>query len=1461
MIAGQRSQFNPHQSLADEQSRCGSLGEYKVGDEESDEHTFTVLQHGGDQQVLTNKHVPLPTLRSLLGEATGSVRQTEPEARRSSPATRTSSRAVNASRLTGASRAATGTSSSDDEATQQGGVVVATRYNAASRRAMHSGQSIDSSSDNSSVSDVPLHVSLGEENRPEVPREVVVIAPVPVTVKDAPAGFPTALPVRPSIDTEGTYQEMEIDAPTFGQPAAGTYSDQTPSTLPLEPGAKPTALQCEAEPWESKVNYGYYKRHPYFFFRLELTRLVQKLKPRPPRNFVDKLLRLMTDYGVGSAIDWGREDHYTQEYFIGFLRKLSGRETLPEVAQVALESGSYQTKDQYDSRNKHRDVASVIHWSPRNQLGALLTNNPFMSDLDNLVVNKEDPFGKFEPKPGDKLGDILTGSWYPHAYAEMVQRHLSRTDIQDKKRPFLCPVILGCDATGTDAYQRLKMEPIMMTLAIFNRSVRNLTDRSWQPASLLPAFDNKSKNARKRERQGDRLSRALKDGLNTRNYHRCAGVFLAALSEVQKTGMIVEMTIGGKKEMVHCYFPVVCFIGDIKNQDMYAGKVMSHARGMPRLFFQCHCHFDEMDNEEVECETFTAVQYHGLVRGCERITVYDHDSQKFYGGEATAEQREQFLDGYNADDQPFTPTSASEHPIMDLECFENYLAYLRSHGCLRVDSPMNDLDYGGTVGGQFTALSLDLLHSLLGGVVKRLVVTFLLGLPSKQKELFEEIADRIFLDQRSSEKKYLPRMNFTHGCVNLTEMTCREWVGLMLTVLVVCQSYSGKAVLEKLVQRTKAAGEKHAKKMAASTGKRRKIGHTDKNRSGSSEPTSVATDDSIISDDGSDIADIVRDHVAPDDDERADITAANFVQVAESMLALVGYVKEDEFWEVGDEGSKRWFKESCQILLAELKRSCPRYVGNGWKLAKVHAIFIRLDEQIELLGAPKNTDSEVFEGGLGGWVKVPAQNTNRQSHVAVAKRVALNLDEALLVDFAYENYTESTAGVSPTTMSNSPQLSGEGGRDSVCPDRKCEWMDPPADIGLIPPLSQNPNYHVGMFEVEDPTKKTPHNVSIQYRSVWQESKAIQHLTAPPLVERGLWSHYEDFFLQKGEWEQQQQDATGPRIIACWTEAFAPSGMRIRCHPNFGNKGGVFDYVLLRKDPMLGENASFYIYDQFHNAPVPECWSHVPKLIPEEDSECPAVSSSVLFGKQANHILQFDPDVVGQLRHEVEYVKMQHSALNKKVRTLAKWGRGKNHRFSRAEEEALERIESCPYDMRVSDLPLPNQEEYKTRWQKQFGTEVTPAKVLCIFKCPESGRIKALVHPCCHRTIENYFHSSVFVDKYTLQYRYLQAGHSVQNNLEDCMEPTLEVVDVENDVIDRIFMLEEFPSTTTTLNPSDWNDPPEKYGLKAGKRKMLVSEAIGENKTNRRRATEVRRSVMAVLPQEKWAKEFTLQFPK
>ena len=99
--------------------------------------------------------------------------------------------------------------------------------------------------------------------------------------------------------------------------------------------------------------------------------------------------------------------------------------------------------------------------------------------------------------------------------------------------------------------------------------------------------------------------------------------------------------------------------------------------------------------------------------------------------------------------------SLSETPwvaegIMDLDRFEEYLMNLKSVGCVRVDSVLNELDYGGSEVGQFGALSIDILHSLLGGIIKQMINCFMKGLPSEVKETFEEVADRIFMDQRNS---------------------------------------------------------------------------------------------------------------------------------------------------------------------------------------------------------------------------------------------------------------------------------------------------------------------------------------------------------------------------------------------------------------------------------------------------------------------------------------------------------------------------------------------------------------------------------------------------------------------------------------------------------------------------------------------------------------------------------------
>jgi len=283
--------------------------------------------------------------------------------------------------------------------------------------------------------------------------------------------------------------------------------------------------------------------------------------------------------------------------------------------------------------------------------------------------------------------------------------------------------------------------------------------------------------------------------------------------ELQEKGMVLELKFGDKVKKVHCYFPIAMWLGDIKSQDMLSGRVPSHRRGSPRLFYQCTCPFEDMDDPEHVCEDFEQEEYIEMVRNSEKITVYDPKSNSFISGTATDAQREEFTEKFrqrNLGERGGSPWKPE--PIMELERFEEYLENLKSCGCVRVDSTMNDLDYGGSVRGQFGALSIDLLHSLLGGIIKNMLICFMRGLNSSTKELFEEVADRIFVSQRTSEKKYFPRMNFTHGCTNLTQLTCREWVGLMLTTLVVMKSCTGAAVVKALVKKSSSENKKKKKK-------------------------------------------------------------------------------------------------------------------------------------------------------------------------------------------------------------------------------------------------------------------------------------------------------------------------------------------------------------------------------------------------------------------------------------------------------------------------------------------------------------------------------------------------------------------------------------------------------------------------------------------------------------------------
>ena len=638
---------------------------------------------------------------------------------------------------------------------------------------------------------------------------------------------------------------------------------------------------------------------------------------------------------------------------------------------------------------------------------------------------------------------------------------------------------------------------------------------------------------------------------------------------LQEKGLVLKLKFGDHVAIRHCYFPIALWLGDIKSQDMLAGRVLSHSRGLPRPVWQCNCTHDELDDETAVCESFSAVEYKKMVSGCEEITVYDAEREMFIGGSATEGQRAQYLQqlqhGVEAVGDPW-----QAEPIMSSERFQEYAANLKSRGCVRVDSVLNQLHFGGTEYGQFGSLSVDTLHALLGGLFKNVVGEFMRGMPSAMKELFEEIADRMFLGQRSSENRYMPRMNFTHGCTNLTELTCREWVGLMLTVLVVCNSYSGEAVLSKLVKKTN-------RQIAQQNQEQEE---EEEDEAALEDPNSpVVTDNDGSSDDGD--RDFTPAKRTPDPIETG-VVGADMIGTAEQMLALFGYYNHRTFWKKGDTGSGDYFQQSCDIVLSQLKNKCPRTVGNGWKLAKTHAMLKLARAHIDRFGSLRHADCNMVERMLQYSAITPSGNTNRQSYDQVTKTTALNLDVSILINEAEAKIFETSKGAAVDDDDiefNGTFLSAEAGPTHLIQyvPRVTERSTPEL-AGESPCMFRgNPSYMVGYFE--------DMGNGVEFSGRWRKSKSVHHQEAPEIVVRHLKNHVGSLLSRPSFGK-----------VECYTEMFLPTGKRIRCHPNYRGKGMRHDWVLLKKDPFDGVNRLFTGFVGSEHTPSPHFYANTPTVL-------------------------------------------------------------------------------------------------------------------------------------------------------------------------------------------------------------------------------------------------------------------------
>ena len=126
------------------------------------------------------------------------------------------------------------------------------------------------------------------------------------------------------------------------------------------------------------------------------------------------------------------------------------------------------------------DTAEVVTFSFEQMVRSLLAD-PDLFVAENVLFPVDSDSPIIPPHNGDDLGEIISGDWYASAFTKLC------TEPND----FLCPLVLFIDKTHVDEFSRWTLEPVLFTLAVFNRSTRNLS-KACHPLGLVTDANQRS---------------------------------------------------------------------------------------------------------------------------------------------------------------------------------------------------------------------------------------------------------------------------------------------------------------------------------------------------------------------------------------------------------------------------------------------------------------------------------------------------------------------------------------------------------------------------------------------------------------------------------------------------------------------------------------------------------------------------------------------------------------------------------------------------------------------------------------------------------------------------------------------------------------------------------------------------------------------------------------------------------
>jgi len=227
---------------------------------------------------------------------------------------------------------------------------------------------------------------------------------------------------------------------------------------------------------------------------------------------------------------------------------------------------------------------------------SLLTDPEFLTKKENNHFNNifyRQPAKQFEIPIGDRVySDIHHGYSFHQAH----RKHCNGP------RDVLVPIIAFIDGTPIDAYGRLKLEVVMISLGIATQKFRNKS-KAWRILGYIPTESteedkNTDPNPKKKKQQKHDQSTMDRD-----DYHFMLSSILEELLALEKSDGILWDILDdeGNIETVRLKFVLYLISGDAVGHDKLCDRYISYGKKVITLCRDCDCPSDKLNDHRHIC--------------------------------------------------------------------------------------------------------------------------------------------------------------------------------------------------------------------------------------------------------------------------------------------------------------------------------------------------------------------------------------------------------------------------------------------------------------------------------------------------------------------------------------------------------------------------------------------------------------------------------------------------------------------------------------------------------------------------------------------------------------------------------------------------------------------------------------------------------------------------------------------